>query len=76
MTGTSFNKLKEVKEDKKLRNDIKEIKNVRSLKFVNLNLDSPNMKEAMKSLGMQADDIQTNKTMDDFSPSKSQPVMD
>ena len=52
MTGTSFNKLKEVKEDKKLRNDIKEIKNVRSLKFVNLNLDSPNMKEAMKSLGM------------------------
>jgi len=74
LTMTSFNKLKEeVKDTKKLRNDIKEIRHVKSLRFVNLDLESPNMKEAMTGLGMLANDINTHKTLDDFIPHKSQP---
>jgi hypothetical protein len=70
MTGTSFNKLKEAKEDKKLRNDIKEIRHVKQLRFVNLDLESPNMREAMAGLGMLPTEINTNKTINDFIPTR------
>lgn len=50
----------------KKRNDIRELRSTRQLKFVHLDLESPTMREAIEALGLELDDLDTEKTADDF----------
>ena len=76
---TDFGRSPSNKKDKtpKKRNDIRELRSVRQLKFVNLDLDSPTISDAMIQLGLERDDLDTEKTIEDFMPNKShQPILD
>jgi hypothetical protein len=50
---------------KKKNNDIREIRTIRQLEKVNLDFDSPRLKEAMNNLGISIDECQ-NKEKSDF----------
>ena len=57
-----MNKTTENEENKEpeiiLNNDIKDIRSIRQLKRINLDYDSPRLKQAMDDLGVDFDEIQ------------------
>jgi len=58
---------------KKNHNNIKEVRNTKTLRYLNLDLSSPMMRESMDQLGMVEDDLDYRKSMDDFYPKKGEP---
>ena len=50
----------------KMNNDIRQLARPGQIRLVNLDLDSPRMQEAMKTLGYEKEDLDTRKRKDDF----------
>ena len=50
----------------KLNNDIRQLVRPGQIRLVNLDLDSPRMQEAMKSLGYEKEDLDTRKRKENF----------
>lgn len=58
----------------KNHNNIKSIGNPKTLKYLNLDLNSPMMRDSMNQLGLEDDDLDYRKTIDDFKPKKGEPA--
>lgn len=59
---------------RKNHNNIKSIGNPKTLKYLNLDLNSPMMRDAMNQLGLEDEDLDYRKNLDDFKPKKGEPA--
>lgn len=55
---------------KLFNNDIRQLVRPGQVRLVNLDLDSPRMKQAMKTLGFEKEDLDTKKRREDFMKDK------
>jgi hypothetical protein len=62
---------------RKNHNNIKAIGNPKTLKYLNLDLNSPMMRDAMNQLGLEDNDLDYSKCVEDFKPKKGEaPCLD
>jgi hypothetical protein len=59
---------------RKNHNNIKAIGNPKTLKYLNLDLDSPMMRDSMNQLGLEDEDLDYKKCLEDFKPKKGEPA--
>ena len=53
-------------EEKAPNNDIRPLTKPKQIRLVKLDLDSPRMKQAMKNIGLEKEDLDTKKTQEEF----------